>query len=68
MLLAETSPGCNQCPLSAVGRCPLSEVQMYSNYMGKSIGGMRFVRCIQVVRFSEVSGHRREWCNTVVIL
>ena len=31
-VLAEASPGCDRCPLSGVGRCPLSEVQMYSIY------------------------------------
>ena len=31
-ILAEASPGCDRCPLSGVGRCPLSEVHMYSIY------------------------------------
>ena len=30
--MAEASPGCDRCPLSGVGRCPLSEVHMYSIY------------------------------------
>ena len=44
------------CPLSGVRRCPLLGGSKCTIYIVRSIrggGGTRFVRCLEVVRFSE---------------
>ena len=41
------------CPLSRVGRCSLLGGSKCTNFMGKAIRGMKFVRCTEVVRLSE---------------
>ena len=54
--LAKANPGQGmqgQCPLFGVERCPLLGGSKYTIYIGRSIGGTGFVRCTEVVRFSE---------------
>ena len=41
------------CPLSGVERCPLLGGSKYTISMGRSIGGMVFVRFTEIVRLSE---------------
>ena len=41
------------CPLSGVERCPLLGGSKCTISIGRAIGGMEFVRCTKVVRFSE---------------
>ena len=55
-VLAKVDPGRSQCPLS--GGCPLLGRPLLGGskctiYMVRSIGGRAFVRCTEVVRFSE---------------
>ena len=60
-VLAKANPGQGQCPLFGVERCPLFGVERCpflggskcTIYMVRSIGGTGFVRCTEVVRFSE---------------
>ena len=51
--LAKANPGQGQCPLFGVERCPFLRGSKCTIYMGRSIGGTGFVRCTEVVRFSE---------------
>ena len=41
------------CPLSGVERCPLLGGSKCTVSIGRAIGGMDFVRCKEVVRYSE---------------
>ena len=53
-VLDKANPGQGQCPLFGVERCPLlggSKCTIYN--MVRSIGGAGFVRCMEVVHFSE---------------
>ena len=52
-VLAKANPGQGQCPLFRVERRPLLGGSKCTIYMVRSIGGTGFVRCMEVVRFSE---------------
>ena len=41
------------CPLSGVERCPLLKGSKRTISIGRAIGGMEFVRCIEVIHLSE---------------
>ena len=52
-VLAKANPGQGQCPLFGVERCLLLGGSKCTIYMVRSIGGAGFVRCMEVVHFSE---------------
>ena len=51
--MVKVNPGQGQCPLFRVERCPLLGGSNCTIYMVRSIGGTGFVRCREVVRFSD---------------
>ena len=52
-VLTKANSGRGQCPLFRVEKCPLLGGSKCTIYMVRSIGGTGFVRCTEVVRFSE---------------